>query len=210
MTTNVVYWNVGEVCSQRGRSGGCPLKSATASYLHRIWNTIDCFSISLRVWYPHLLLKTGRSFKPWDKVNTLLHPNILLLQTHFRVSEVYNIQNRNIPWMGVRKCVSVGCDGDTFLPIKTLFCWVGIRGNEKADSATKSALDLPRLKVGIPLTDFKYNIKQYILFTWQGDWNGAVVNKLHSVKLVFVDYKSSYRKCRTGEVFSCRVHIRHT
>ena len=67
-----------------------------------------------------------------------------------------------------------------------IFCWVpshvGIRVNEKADSAAKSALDVPRDKVGVPYTDFKYLIAQYIFSTWQDDWNGAVVNKLHSVK----------------------------
>ena len=41
--------------------------------------------------------------------------------------------------------------------IKTFFCcWVsshiGIRGNEKADSAATSAPDLPRVKVGVPYT----------------------------------------------------------
>ena len=63
-------------------------------------------------------------------------------------------------------------------------CWVpshtGIKGNEKADSAAKSALDLPRAKVGVPYNDFKHYIDQYIFSTWQDDWNGAVANKLHS------------------------------
>ena len=48
----------------------------------------------------------------------------------------------------------------------------------------KSALDLPHVKVGVPYTDFKYLISQYIFFTWQDDWNGAVMNKLHSVVAV--------------------------
>ena len=65
-----------------------------------------------------------------------------------------------------------------------VFCWVpshtGIKGNEKADSAAKSALDLPCAKVGVPYTDFKHLISQYIFSTWQDDWNGAVMNKLHS------------------------------
>ena len=50
-----------------------------------------------------------------------------------------------------------------------MFCWVprhiGIRGNEKADSAAKSELDLPRFKIGVPKTDFKHHINQYIVFT---------------------------------------------
>ena len=93
------------------------------------------------------------------------------------------------------------------------FCWVpshtGIKGNEKADSAAKSALDLPRAKVGVPYTDFKYLIRQYIFSIWQDDWNGAVVNKLHSVKPVLGDWQSSYRQCRKDEVV-CRARISHT
>ena len=42
---------------------------------------------------------------------------------------------------------------------------VYIRGNERADSAAKSALDLPHVKVGVPYNDFKHCINQYILAT---------------------------------------------
>ena len=59
-----------------------------------------------------------------------------------------------------------------------MFCWVpshiGIRGNERADSTAKSALELSHVKVGVSYNDFKHCIKQYILSTWQNDWNGAV------------------------------------
>ena len=79
--------------------------------------------------------------------------------------------------------------------------------NEKADSAAKSALDLPRTKVGVPYNDFKHCINQYIFNTWQDDWNGAVMNKLHSVKPVLGDWQSSYRK---DEVVLCRARIGHT
>ena len=79
--------------------------------------------------------------------------------------------------MVIQKCASLNIANKHIM-----FCWVpshvGIRGNEKADSAAKSSLDLPRAKVGIPYHDFKYLISQYIFSTWQDDWNGAVVNKL--------------------------------
>ena len=57
------------------------------------------------------------------------------------------------------------------LTIKTIiFCWVpnhtGIGDNEKADSVAKSALELPNAKVGVPYSDLKHCISQYILSTW--------------------------------------------
>ena len=62
----------------------------------------------------------------------------------------------------------------------------------------------------VPYTDFKYLISQYIFSTWQDDWNGAVMNKLHSVKPVLGDWQSSYRRCRKDEVVLCRARISHT
>ena len=85
-----------------------------------------------------------------------------------------------------------------------------IKGNDKADSAAKATLDLSHAQVGVPYTDFKHLINQYIFSTWQDDWNGAVMNKLHSVKPVLGDWQSSYRRCRKDEVVLCRAHIGQT
>ena len=57
-----------------------------------------------------------------------------------------------------------------------------------ADYAAKSALELPNAKVGVLYTDLKHCISQYILSTCKDDWNGAVANKLHSVKPVLGDW----------------------
>ena len=112
---------------------------------------------------------------------------------------------------------SLNWDGDTkvvFLNIANkdiIFGWlpshVGIKVNKKADSAAKSALDLPHAQVGVPYTDFKHLISQYIFSTWQDDWNGAVANKLHAVKPVLGDWQSSYRRCGKDEVVLCRARI---
>ena len=50
-----------------------------------------------------------------------------------------------------------------------------IEGNKKADSAAKSALELPHAKVGVFYTNFKHCISLYILSTWQDDWNDTGV-----------------------------------
>ena len=94
------------------------------------------------------------------------------------------------------------------------YLWVpshtGNKGNKKADFAAKSALDLLCTKIGVPYSDFKHLISQYIFSTWQDDWSGAVANKLHSVKPVLGDWQSSYRRCRKDEVVLCRARIGHT
>ena len=53
-----------------------------------------------------------------------------------------------------------------------------MRGNKKAQSAATSALELPHAKVGVPYNDFLNSFSQYILSTWQDDWNSVVANKL--------------------------------
>ena len=72
-----------------------------------------------------------------------------------------------------------------------MFCWVPSHTDNKGtkrqtDTAARSGLDLPHAKVGVPYTDFKHCISQYILSTWQGDLNGEVANKRHSVKAVLL------------------------
>ena len=53
---------------------------------------------------------------------------------------------------------------------------------------------LPLAKGGIPYNDFKHKIKHYIPSTWLDDWNGAVANKLHSVRPVLAYWQTSYKQ----------------
>ena len=50
----------------------------------------------------------------------------------------------------------------------------------------------------------------YYFSSWKSDWNGAVADKLHSVKPVLGDWQSSYRRCMKDEVVLCRGRIGHT
>ena len=87
---------------------------------------------------------------------------------------------------------------------------VGIRDDEKVHYVAKCAQELPSAKVGVIYNDFKHKMNHSIMSNWQGVWNGAVANKLHSVKLVLEDVYTSNRLCRKNEIVLHRVSIRHT
>ena len=67
--------------------------------------------------------------------------------------------------MVIWKCVFLN-----FAKNNIIFCWVprhiGIKGNDRADSAAKSALDFPHVKVGVPNTDFKHHINHITYYTY--------------------------------------------
>ena len=66
----------------------------------------------------------------------------------------------------------------------------GISVMKCQDSDARFALELSRVKVTVPYTDFK-RISQYILSIWQDNWNGAVMYTLLSAKPVLGDWHSS-------------------
>ena len=94
-----------------------------------------------------------------------------------------------------------------------VLCWppshTGIKGNEKADIASKSALLLPPSNFKLPYTDFKPIINKYLFNKWQSVWDTTVDNKLHSIKPVLSEWRSAYRTDRK-EVVLTRLRIRHS
>ena len=97
---------------------------------------------------------------------------------------------------------------------RIVFCWlsshVGIKGNEKADIAAKSALTLNISDLKIPFTDFKPSINTLVHKMWQMSWNAAVFNKLHSIKPSLGEWQPNYRIDRKEEVTLARLRIGHT
>ena len=111
--------------------------------------------------------------------------------------------NLEHPFIGIaiRKCVFLNIANKDIIFVGCLAMLVS--------RVSKRQIQLQSAQVGVPYTDFKHLINQYIFSTWQNYWNGALVNKLHSVKPVLGDWQSSYRRCRKDEVVLCRARIGH-
>ena len=95
-----------------------------------------------------------------------------------------------------------------------ILCWLpsitGIKGNEKADIAAKSALLLPSSNFKLPYTDFKPIINKYLFNEWQSVWDNAVDDKLHSIKPILSEWQPAYRMDRKEEVVLTRLRIGHS
>ena len=90
-----------------------------------------------------------------------------------------------------------------------ILCWLpshtGIKGNEKADIAAKSALLLPPSNFKLPYTDFKPVINKYLFNKWQSVWDTAIHNKLHSIKPILSEWRPAYRVGRITVLTRLRI-----
>ncbi|GBN59312.1 hypothetical protein AVEN_272026-1, partial [Araneus ventricosus] len=83
---------------------------------------------------------------------------------------------------------------------------VGIRGNEQADTAAKSAVVYR--SEPLPYADIKSALRNWMRNNWQNDWNLEVDNKLHEVKPIVTQWTSSFN--RKYEVTLTRLRIGHS
>ena len=58
---------------------------------------------------------------------------------------------------------------------------VNIRGNERADTAAKSALSLPVTNMKLPVRELLPCVSNFCLDEWQEIWDCCGGNKLHSI-----------------------------
>jgi len=85
----------------------------------------------------------------------------------------------------------------------------GIRDNELADEAAKSALNLSMSAVKCPATDLFSDVANHCQHLWQAEWDGCVSNKLHSVKPL-LGYSNLSSLSRQDAVVLRRLRIGHT
>ena len=67
-----------------------------------------------------------------------------------------------------------------------IYCWlpsyIGIRGNERADSSAKAGLGKEISAVKLPYQDVRQYIGKYVTGIWQMNWDQEVNNTVHSIK----------------------------
>ena len=90
-------------------------------------------------------------------------------------------------------------------------CWtpshIGVRGNERADSAAKLALDLTPDKSRIPYTDLKPTINKFLHIKWQQQWSNNIHNKLFQIHPTLGEWRPASRKSRREQVVISRLRI---
>ena len=97
---------------------------------------------------------------------------------------------------------------------KIIWCWIpshiGVRGNERADSAAKSALDISPKAISIPYTDLKPIISKFLHKKWQQQWDMNINDKLFQIQPTLGEWRSAFRASRREQVVISRLRIGHT
>ena len=85
-----------------------------------------------------------------------------------------------------------------------------MRGNERVDSAAKSALDLSPKVISIPYTNLKTTISKFLHKKWQQRWDMNIHNKLFQIQPTLGEWRPPFRKSRREQVVISRLRIGHT
>ena len=87
---------------------------------------------------------------------------------------------------------------------------IGVRGNERAYLAAKSALDLSPEAISIPYTDLKPIISKFLHKKWQQRWDMNINNKLFQIQPTLGEWRPAFRASRREQVVISRLRIGHT
>ena len=95
-----------------------------------------------------------------------------------------------------------------------IMCWtpshIGVRGNERADSAAKSALDLTPDKSRIPYTDLKPTINKFLHTKWQQQGSSNIHHELFQIQPTLGEWRPVLRKSKREQVVISWLWIGYT
>ena len=87
---------------------------------------------------------------------------------------------------------------------------IWVRGNERADSTGKSALDLTPDNFRILFADLKPQINKLLHTKWQQHWNNNLHHKFFQIQPTLGEWRPAFKKSRREQVIISRLHIGHT
>ncbi|XP_055926878.1 uncharacterized protein LOC129958418 [Argiope bruennichi] len=149
---------------------GCGIVFPSETLSHRLHNCCSVYTAELMAIFCAL-----------QKISAATQHNIIIYSDSMSaLKALSNYHNRMNP-IAIRILFMLRVLEQAGLSI--LFCWVpshvGILGNEKADSAAKSASTF--MIKGLPFCDVKLSLNCSILSTWQKSWDLQIHNKLHFI-----------------------------
>jgi len=98
----------------------------------------------------------------------------------------------------------------SLLLFNLIHCHVNIHGNERADTAAKSALSLPVINMKLPARELLACVSNFCLDEWQEIWDCCKGNKLHSIYPTVGILKDSKNMFRHHSVLLNRLQIGHS
>ena len=186
--------------SKEGDRVGCAVVCGRQCVMERLPDVASIYTAELRAIY--LALHHGIS-STGDKL-------IICVDSLSCLQAIENLEIENPLVLSILELHS------TFKTLKkdVVFCWVpshvGIRGNELADKAAKTALKGRKINIPLPFTDFRPIIKQYVRKQWSDFWSLQSENKLHAVQPALGCSMWSCRERRREEIVLCRLRIGHS
>ena len=186
--------------SKEGSKVGCAMVSGPTLFQCRLPDSCSIFTAELRA----ILLAL-------DFISGSHHDKFLILSDS--LSSLQSIKNCNVDEPLTRQILEK-CHSYHELGKTISFFWVpshvGIKGNEKADIAARTALSLPVVNFKIPYTDIKTKVKAHFVKLWQEHWNGVLFNKLKPIKPTLGFTKFTNINRRRDETVLHRLRIGHS